>query len=66
MEGRECKGIHKPELMEVRIPAGRMGEVEDRIGPAVFLSSPMSDYVTGIILRADSGNSANASYLNVN
>ncbi|MFD0693424.1 SDR family NAD(P)-dependent oxidoreductase [Paenibacillus sp. GCM10027628] len=60
------KGIHKPELMEVRIPAGRMGEVEDMVGPALFLSSSMSDYVSGIILRADGGYTANASYLNVN
>lgn len=54
-----AKGIHKPHLMEARIPAGRMGEVEDRVGPAVFLSSSMSDYVTGIILKADGGWLAN-------
>lgn len=59
------KGIHKPELMEVRIPAGRMGEVDDMIGPAVFLSSAMSDYVTGIILKADGGYLASGSYLNL-
>lgn len=45
--------------MEARIPAGRMGEVDDMVGPAVFLSSAMSDYVTGIILKADGGWLAN-------
>lgn len=53
------KGIHKPELMVARIPAGRMGEVEDMSGPANFLSSSMSDYVTGIMLKADGGWLAN-------
>jgi gluconate 5-dehydrogenase/2-deoxy-D-gluconate 3-dehydrogenase len=58
------KGIHKPQLMEARIPAGRMGEVDDMIGPAVFLASAMSDYVSGIILKADGGYLANGSYIN--
>ena len=38
-----------------RIPAGRWGRPEDLGGPAVFLASSASDYVTGEILVADGG-----------
>jgi 2-dehydro-3-deoxy-D-gluconate 5-dehydrogenase len=38
-----------------RIPAGRWGEPRDIAGPAVFLSSPASDYVNGHILLVDGG-----------
>jgi 2-dehydro-3-deoxy-D-gluconate 5-dehydrogenase len=38
-----------------RIPAGRWGTPEDMAGPAVFLASPASDYVSGVILVADGG-----------
>ncbi len=38
-----------------RIPAGRWGEIEDFKGPAIFLSSSASDYVTGTILTVDGG-----------
>ncbi len=37
------------------IPMGRMGRVSDLIGPAVFLASPASDFVTGTILYPDGG-----------
>ncbi len=53
------KGIHKPEKMVARIPAGRLGEVEDLVGPAIFLASSDSDYVTGVILKVDGGWLAN-------
>ncbi len=53
------RGVHKTEPMVARIPAGRLGEVEDMVGPALFLSSAMSDYVTGIALKADGGWLAN-------
>ncbi len=53
------KGIHQPEKMIARIPAGRLGEVDDLAGPAVFLASSDSDYVTGVILKADGGWLAN-------
>lgn len=53
------RGIHKPELMEARIPAGRLGEVDDLAGPAVFLASSDADYVTGVILKVDGGWLAN-------
>ena len=38
-----------------RIPAGRWGEIEDFKGPAIFLSSSSSDYVSGTILTVDGG-----------
>jgi NAD(P)-dependent dehydrogenase (short-subunit alcohol dehydrogenase family) len=38
-----------------RIPAGRFGEVDDLAGAALFLVSPASDYVTGIVLTVDGG-----------
>lgn len=49
------KGLHKPELMVARLPAGRLAEPEDMAGPAVFLASSDSDYVTGVILKVDGG-----------
>ena len=38
-----------------RIPAGRWGEPQDLAGAAVFLASPASDYVHGVILPVDGG-----------
>ncbi|WP_066039752.1 SDR family oxidoreductase [Herbiconiux solani] len=38
-----------------RIPAGRWGEADDLAGATVFLASPASDYVDGIILPVDGG-----------
>ena len=38
-----------------RIPAGRWGRPEDFAGPAVFLASSASDYVSGEILTVDGG-----------
>jgi 2-deoxy-D-gluconate 3-dehydrogenase len=38
-----------------RIPAGRWGDAEDLGGAAVFLASPASDYVHGVILPVDGG-----------
>ncbi len=36
-------------------PLGRTGKPEDIAGPAVFLASDMSAYVTGCIIMADGG-----------
>jgi 2-deoxy-D-gluconate 3-dehydrogenase len=38
-----------------RIPAGRWGTPEDLAGATVFLSSPASDYINGILLPVDGG-----------
>jgi NAD(P)-dependent dehydrogenase (short-subunit alcohol dehydrogenase family) len=59
VQGLIDKGIHKPDKMIARIPAGRLGEVDDVVGPAIFLASAESDYVTGVILKVDGGWLAN-------
>jgi 2-dehydro-3-deoxy-D-gluconate 5-dehydrogenase len=38
-----------------RIPAGRWGSPEDLAGAFVFLASPASDYVHGVVLPVDGG-----------
>lgn len=38
-----------------RIPAGRWGEPSDVAGATVFLASPASDYVHGVVLPVDGG-----------
>ncbi len=38
-----------------RIPAGRWGKPEDLVGAALFLASPLADYVHGAILSVDGG-----------
>ncbi|MFA6267230.1 MAG: 3-oxoacyl-ACP reductase FabG [Pseudolabrys sp.] len=48
----------KPELVQVFLdhtPLARAGKPEDIVGPAVFLASDMSSYVTGSIVMADGG-----------
>ncbi|MCR8550607.1 SDR family oxidoreductase [Salipiger sp. P9] len=37
------------------IPFGRFGEPEELVGPALFLSSPQSSYITGVMLPVDGG-----------
>jgi glucose 1-dehydrogenase len=37
------------------VPLGRAGEVEEMIGPAIFLASDDSSYVTGQVFQADGG-----------
>jgi NAD(P)-dependent dehydrogenase (short-subunit alcohol dehydrogenase family) len=37
------------------IPAGRVGTTEDVLGPALFLASDASRYVTGTTLYVDGG-----------
>jgi len=41
-----------------RIPLGRLGEPEDLAGPLLFLCSSASDFMTGQVLRADGGYTA--------
>jgi 3-oxoacyl-[acyl-carrier protein] reductase len=47
-----------PELVKIFLdhtPLGRAGKPEDIVGPAVFLASDLSAYVTGSIIMADGG-----------
>jgi len=47
-----------PELVKVFLdhtPLGRAGKPEDIVGPAVFLASDLSAYVTGSIIMVDGG-----------
>ena len=49
---------NNPELMKVfmdHTPLGRTGKPEDIVGPAIFLASDLSAYVTGSIIMADGG-----------
>ena len=41
--------------IEWRIPAGRWGTTEDLAGPAIFLASAASDYITGQVIIVDGG-----------
>ena len=38
-----------------RVPLGRIGETHEIAGPAVFLASDMSSYVTGVTIPVDGG-----------
>lgn len=38
-----------------RTPLGRYAETDDLVGPLLFLASPMSAYVTGVMLPVDGG-----------
>jgi L-rhamnose 1-dehydrogenase len=51
----DLKDDEKRKYMEGRIPLGRTGVPEDIAGPAVFLASDLSKYVTGAQLLVDGG-----------
>jgi NAD(P)-dependent dehydrogenase (short-subunit alcohol dehydrogenase family) len=49
---------NNPELVKTFLdhtPLGRAGTAEDIVGPAIFLASDLSSYVTGSIVMADGG-----------
>ena len=50
--------LQNPQTVEYflsNIPLGRFGEVQDIVGPAVFLASEAAAMVTGIVLNVDGG-----------
>jgi NAD(P)-dependent dehydrogenase (short-subunit alcohol dehydrogenase family) len=47
-----------PDLVKIFLdhtPLGRAGKPEDIVGPAIFLASDLSAFVTGSIVMADGG-----------
>jgi NAD(P)-dependent dehydrogenase (short-subunit alcohol dehydrogenase family) len=38
-----------------RVPMARGGEVDEIVGPVVFLASSMASYVNGVVLPVDGG-----------
>ena len=56
---REVQADGKPHpfdsFIKAKTPAGRWGNPEDLIGPAVFLASKASDFINGHILYVDGG-----------
>jgi len=49
---------NNPELVKIftdHTPLGRAGKPEDLVGPAIFLASDLSAYVTGSIIMVDGG-----------
>jgi NAD(P)-dependent dehydrogenase (short-subunit alcohol dehydrogenase family) len=49
---------NNPELVKIFLdhtPLGRAGQPDDIVGPAIFLASDLSAYVTGSIVMADGG-----------
>nr|POE79986.1 l-rhamnose-1-dehydrogenase [Quercus suber] len=55
LNDEDLESEEKRSYMEGRIPLGRLGKTQDLAGPAVFLASDMSEYVTGAQLLVDGG-----------
>ena len=53
VRSEEMKAMND-EIM-LRTPAGRWGQPEEMAGPAIFLASQASDFVTGETIRVDGG-----------
>lgn len=47
--------IHQTKEFESQTPMGRMADVAEMVGPAVFLASDAASYVTGVDLLVDGG-----------
>ncbi len=52
---KDLEDDEKRRYMESRIPLGRTGIPEDLAGPAIFLGSDLSSYITGSQLLVDGG-----------
>lgn len=55
VQGVIDKGMLPVDAIERRTPQGRMGEVEDVLGAAVYLAGDEASFVTGSILTVDGG-----------
>jgi NAD(P)-dependent dehydrogenase (short-subunit alcohol dehydrogenase family) len=49
------RGALDPQKLIARTPIGRMGTPEDVVGPAIFLASDESAFITGQVLPVDGG-----------
>jgi len=49
------KDQNRNKAITMRTPAGRWGEIADITGSALFLASPASDFVHGVVLPVDGG-----------
>ncbi|GGE10553.1 short chain dehydrogenase [Aureimonas endophytica] len=47
--------VHQTKLFEEQTPMGRMASVDEMVGPAIFLLSEASSFVTGVDLLVDGG-----------
>jgi 2-deoxy-D-gluconate 3-dehydrogenase len=52
---RDTRASRRGDEIRRRTPAGRWGEPGDLVGPAIFLASRASDFVTGVALPVDGG-----------
>jgi NAD(P)-dependent dehydrogenase (short-subunit alcohol dehydrogenase family) len=55
MNARIVDDPEQRRAIEARIPMGRLGQVPDLFGAAVFLASAASDFITGTVLYVDGG-----------
>jgi NAD(P)-dependent dehydrogenase (short-subunit alcohol dehydrogenase family) len=58
MFGEDERGRATRERSLSRIPLGRLAEVQDLIGMAIYLLSPASDFCTGQVMYVDGGYTA--------
>jgi NAD(P)-dependent dehydrogenase (short-subunit alcohol dehydrogenase family) len=58
MYGDDEIGVATRKRSLSRIPLGRLGEVDDLIGMAIYLLSPASDFCTGQVMYVDGGYTA--------
>jgi len=49
------RALREPEKLTGAIPLGRAGRPEEVAALALFLASPLSDYITGEVIRVDGG-----------
>jgi len=55
LNDEDLADVEKKKYMEGRIPLGRIGQPKDMAGPAVFLASDLSEYMSGAQLLVDGG-----------